>query len=131
MDILLKEITLEKMRPSSELGYIQRIQQLSDKAKSPLTFKDFVSTGRIYPRDVYLQKYNKKKSDVHEDTQLVVVYMLGVKMDRLYNAQYYAEVDIKGNTSTYLDKHPKHIEQMLYEKVKHNISTKVAQANNI
>jgi len=134
MNLLLEEITQEKLRPSAELGYIQRVQQLSDKAKGSeaLSFAHFISTGRIYPRDAYLTKYKKRRRSVHKDTQLVVVYMLGVKVDRLLNGTYHAILTHKGKPDVVVtDNNPKKIEQMLYNKVCNMNSTKVAQSNNI
>tara|TARA_R110000751_G_scaffold1560_4_gene5800 strand:+ start:5255 stop:5635 length:381 start_codon:yes stop_codon:yes gene_type:complete len=126
MNLLLEEITLEKMRPQSELGYIQRVQQMADKSDS-LLFSHFVGTGRIYPRGSYLTKYKKRRSSVHKDTQLVVVYMLGVKIDRLFDGTYCYTEDGK----EMIEKGSKKLERILYEKVCNKNSTKVAQLNNI
>jgi len=134
MNLLLEEIRLEKFRTQAELGYIQRIQQLSDKAKGSdaLSFAHFISTGRIYPRDAYLIKYKKRRSSVHKDTQLVVVYMLGVKVDRLLNGTYHTMIANNGKPEVeVMDKNSKKIEQMLYNQVCNINSTKVAQSNNI
>ena len=124
MNYLLEEITREKMSASSEVGYIQRLQQLSDKGKGKkLDLFHFTQTGRIYPLNNYLSKFNIDRWECHPDTKHVLVYVLGYKIDMLNNKTYVINVEGKEVVSNSV----KELEQRLYEYFCNNSSTKVAQ----
>ena len=120
MNYLLEEITREKMSAFSEVGYIQRLQQLSDKGKGKkLDLFHFTQTGRIYPLKNYLSKFNKCNWECHPDTKHVLVYVMGHKIDILKNKEYNIKIESEDLTSSSV----KELEQKLYEYFCNNSST--------
>lgn len=73
--IYLKEATAEKLRPTNEKGYIQRMQRLAEK-EAPFTFGVFKDTGRVFVREDYEKTYGDFCGhNLQEDTITVIVYI--------------------------------------------------------
>lgn len=128
MSLLLQEIRKEKLRKSPELGYIQRLQQMHDKSKEGrISFSNFVSTGRIYPKVGYLKKYQAQDDSLHNNTQMVITYMMGIKVDMLFDGTYHVSIPAeKGHTQNICEHSVSLLEKMLYEKLCDDYSTEVA-----
>ena len=114
MSILYDEITQEKMRPQTEMGYIQRLQQMQDKTRGELDFFHFCQTGRIYSRLAYQKKFDT--TDYHPDTRHVLVYVTGQQIDIVGTTgmQYHAKV----NDESVFSKSAKELERKLFEEYK-------------
>lgn len=118
MNYLLEEITREKMRRCTEIGYIQRLQQLSDKGRCIDLFH-FIQTGRIYRVGDYIDKFNVDIESCHPDTKHVLVYVMGYKIDILENKKYHMKIE----SEEVLETSVKRLEKKLFEYFCNNSST--------
>jgi len=73
--IYLKEASAEKLRPTHEKGYIQRMQNLAEKDE-PFTLAVFQNTGRIMTRfDYEKDQGNFCGHEIQEDTKSIILYI--------------------------------------------------------
>ena len=72
--LISNDIIAEKLYHTPDKGYIQMCQKIFDNCKD-MHHKDFIDTGRIMPRDAFLERYPDKQ--IPQTTKNICRYVGG------------------------------------------------------
>ena len=115
--LYLKEASLEKMRPNSHKGYIQRLHRYADDNKE-MTLSVFKDTGMIYLRNDYLKdNANFCEAELNADTKTIIVY-IGCNIIEC-NSENIWSANVNGETVS--NKDLKVVEEKVYNEYIHTI----------
>lgn len=112
MEIIKREIEIENAKGKPDKYYIAKLKVMLDK-NNPITFNEFVDTGRITPVSVVLQ--DDPKALFKEDTRDVVVYIGQNYIEIQSDGKFYTNFEIEGTHVRYGSKELYQAEKVLWD----------------
>jgi len=93
MEIIKREIEIENAKGKPDKFYLAKLKKMLDK-DNPITFNDFIDTGRITPKEVVMQE--DPTALFREDTRDVVSYVGQNYIEIQSDGKFYTQFNVEG-----------------------------------
>ena len=112
MDIIKREIEIENAKGKPDKFYLAKLKKMLDK-DNPITFNDFIDTGRITPKDIIIKE--DPTAIFREDTRDVVSYIGQNYIEIQSDGKFYTQFDVEGTLVRYGSTQLFEAEKVLWE----------------
>jgi len=112
MEIIKREIEIENAKGNPDKFYLAKLKTMLDK-KNPITFNDFIETGRITPKDIVMQE--DPTVLFREDTRDVVSYIGQNYIEIQSDGKFYTQFNVEGTLVRYGSTQLFEAEKVLWE----------------
>jgi hypothetical protein len=112
MEIIKREIEIENAKGTPDKFYLAKLKTMLDK-KNPITFNDFIETGRITPKDIVMQE--DPTVLFREDTRDVVSYIGQNYIEIQSDGKFYTQFNVEGTLVRYGSTQLFEAEKVLWE----------------
>jgi hypothetical protein len=112
MDIIKREIDIENAKGKPDKFYLAKLRTMLDKT-NPITFNDFIDTGRITPKEVVMKE--DPTALFREDTRDVVSYIGQNYIEIQSDGKFYTQFNVEGTLVRYGSTQLFEAEKVLWE----------------
>lgn len=112
MEIIKREIEIENAKGTPDKFYLAKLKTMLDK-NNPITFNDFIETGRITPKDIVMQE--DPTVLFREDTRDVVSYIGQNYIEIQSDGKFYTQFNVEGTLVRYGSTQLFEAEKVLWE----------------
>jgi len=112
MEIIKREIEIENAKGKPDKFYLAKLKKMLDK-DNPITFNDFIDTGRITPKEVVMQE--DPTALFREDTRDVVSYVGQNYIEIQSDGKFYTQFNVEGTLVRYGSTQLFEAEKVLWE----------------